>query len=215
MEFSRSIPWRQKCAHVLRYRRRTILRTSTNLHDPKFSYDPSVSGSESTRDGKRIAERYIYKQKETIKKEEVNACPIDCIPECWLPVIKSFFKATDKRLLVIGRTYSRKRSIANIAKVKRRDVLFYVITQNINTGKYISGLLTVRNDRKLRPGNKLTMHFKTAMRKDPVENLSIRAAMHAFFGKYYTLFRLTFPDYVGTVVAPPFLLEPLIELKNE
>ena len=59
------------------------------------------------------------------------------------------------------------------------------------------------------------MHFKTAMRKDPVENLSIRAAMHAFFGKYYTLFRLTFPDYVGTVVAPPFLLEPLIELKNE
>lgn len=217
MEISRSVPGRQECAHVLRHRKRTILRTSTNLYDPQISYDTALSGSEGPDDGKRVAERYIYKSKKTTKKEKVSNCPTDCIPEYWLRVIKSFFNATDKRLLVIGRTRLYRTCVRRPkpGKVSRKHIYFYVITQNIHTSRYICGILTVKNDRAIKEGNKLDITFRTTMHSSQEYNMHIRYAIHQFFGKYYTLFKLTYPEYTDTITAPPFLMEPLIEIRNE
>lgn len=217
MEVSRSVPRRQECAHVLRHRQRTILRTSANLYDPQISYDPALLGSEGSGDGKRVAERYIYKPKKTVKKEKVSNCPADCIPEYWLRVIKNFFNATDKRLLVIGRTGLYRTHIRHPkpGKVPREHICFYVLTQNIHTSRYICGILTVKNDRAIREGNKLDITFRTTMHKSREHNMHIRYAMHQFFGKYYSLFKLTYPEYTDTITAPPFLMEPLIEIHNE
>lgn len=221
MEISRSLLGRQERAHVLRDKRRTILRASTNLHDPQFSYDPSVPGSESSGDGKRVAERYLYKQKKTDQKKETIPyavdCPSDCVPETWLPIIKDFFAATDKRLLVIGRIGLRspqRKKYKPRTKV-RNKFKFYVITQNMHTGRYICGIVLIGNYKHAYSNDKIYIKFTTTMDSDPEQNIMTRYALHGFFDKYYALFKLTFPEYTGVVTAPPFLLEPLIEIRNE
>ena len=221
MEISRSLLGRQERAYVLRNKRRTILRASTNLHDPQFSYDPSVPGSESSGDGKRVAERYLYKQKKTNQKKETIPyavdCPSDCVPENWLPIIKDFFAATDKRLLVIGRIglqrVRRKRYKPGAKTLNKFK--FYVITQNIHTGSYICGIIIIGNYKYVRSTDKTYIKFTTTMDSDSEQNIMTRYALHGFFDKYYALFNLAFPEYTGVITAPPFLLEPLIEIRNE
>jgi hypothetical protein len=67
----------------------------------------------------------------------------------------------------------------------------------------------------VRSNNKIYIKFTTTMDSDSEQNIMTRYALHGFFDKYYALFNLAFPEYTGVVTAPPFLLEPLIKIRNE
>lgn len=207
MGLRRSISRRQKRAHVLRNKRRAILRTSTDSDNKTVPDDSSLFGSGSSEDGERAAKAYVYQTQTTQVKKIMSSCPCSLIPVRVVAYIANYFRTLNKSVRLVGRIGSLKPSRKNKTQSRMR---VFIIWECATTG--MTGCGCMCWDGGLYRSLDTFVYEDFTLVSDVTEHMQ---SIITFFHRYNESFRKRFPDYDGIITAPGYKLYRLFQFDVE